>query len=458
MKTNIILDTDSYKSSHFLQFPEGTDYMTSYIESRGGRFDETLFFGLQYILKEYLSKPISLEMVEEAKTFMEKHGVPFPYNDWKYIATELNGKLPIEIRSVAEGTIVPTHNVLFTVESTDPRVFWIVGWFETLLMRMWYPVTVATQSYQIKKLIFKFLQETSDEPDQEIAFKLHDFGSRGVSTLEQAMLGGASHLVNFMGSDTVAGIRMANEYYYCDMSAFSIPAAEHSTITSWGRENESKAYQNMITQFSKPGSIYACVSDSYDIFNACEKIWGEELKEQVIKSGGTLVVRPDSGIPWEIVLQVMDILAAKFGTTTNTKGYKVLQHVRVIQGDGVEYTSIERILNVLKDKGYSATNIAFGMGGALLQKIDRDTQKFAYKCSGVKVHGKFRPVSKDPITDKEKKSKEGILELIKRDGNFLTIKREEIKTTDTLCLETVFKNGDIVKIYTLDDIRQRARL
>lgn len=458
MKTNLILDTDSYKSSHFLQYPNGTEYMTSYIESRGGKYESTIFFGLQYILKEYLQKPITLEMVEEANHFFTKHGLPFPYESWKYIAIEKKGKLPIRIRSVREGSLVPVKNALVTIESTDPNVFWIVGWLETILMRLWYPITVSTTSYTIKKLIYSYLIETSEDANSEIDFKLHDFGSRGVSSLEQAMLGGAAHLVNFKGSDTVVGVKMANEYYNCEMAGFSIPASEHSTITSWGKENEKLAYENMLTQFGKENSIFACVSDSYDIFNACEKIWGEELKQKIITSKATLVIRPDSGIPWEIVPQVLEILDKQFGSVLNKKGFKVLKNVKVIQGDGIEYESISKILEAIKSKGFSASNLAFGMGGALLQKIDRDTGKFAYKCSAVKVNGKLREVSKDPITDSGKKSKEGILELVRRENQILTVKREDVKEGDQLLFETVFENGEILKTYSLEEIRLRAKI
>jgi nicotinamide phosphoribosyltransferase len=251
---------------------------------------------------------------------------------------------------------------------------------------------------------------------------------------------------------------MANEYYNCEMAGFSIPASEHSTITSWGKENEKLAYENMLTQFGKENSIFACVSDSYDIFNACEKIWGEELKQKIITSKATLVIRPDSGIPWEIVPQVLEILDKQFGSVLNKKGFKVLKNVKVIQGDGIEYESISKILEAIKSKGFSASNLAFGMGGALLQKIDRDTGKFAYKCSAVKVNGKLREVSKDPITDSGKKSKEGILELVRRENQILTVKREDVKEGDQLLFETVFENGEILKTYSLEEIRLRAKI
>lgn len=454
---NILLDTDSYKASHFLQYPPNTTSMFSYLESRGGRYDKTVFFGLQYILKNYLKKGIYPEQVEEAKAFFAAHGEPFPYDGFKYIANDLHGHLPIRIRAVPEGSVVPTHHALMTVESTDPRVPWIVSYLETMLMRVWYPITVATQSFHIKKLILDFLKETAEDAGAEINFKLHDFGARGVSSQESAGIGGAAHLVNFMGSDTVAGVWLANKFYHSKMAAFSIPAAEHSSITSWGRENEIEAYRNMLTQFAKPNSLVAVVSDSYDLYNACSKIWGEQLRHEVIKSGATVVIRPDSGHPPQVVLDTAHILADKFGFTVNSKGYKVLNNVRIIQGDGINHESINDILTVLKMDKFSASNVAFGMGGALLQQVNRDTQRFAYKCSSITVAGKQRDVFKDPVTDPGKKSKKGRLDLVKIRDKFETIKMSEnIDQCQNSELVTVFENGKLLKEYTLDEIRERT--
>lgn len=308
MKTNLILDVDSYKVSHWLQYPPETTAMYSYIESRGGKYPVTVFFGLQYILKCYLSQPIELWMVEEANTLLTAHGLPFNYDGWRYIAEDLKGRLPVRIKAVPEGSVIPVHNVLMTVESTDPKVFWLASWLETLLMRVWYPITVATQSWHLKKRIYESLERTADDPDAEINFKLHDFGARGVSSCESSGLGGLAHLVNFRGSDTVQALVYGKRYYNCPMAAYSIPAAEHSTITAWGKENEILAYENMLTQFAKPGSILAVVSDSYDLWNAIDHLWGDRLRQEVIDSGATLVIRPDSGNPVEIVAKTLEKL------------------------------------------------------------------------------------------------------------------------------------------------------
>lgn len=457
-KENFLIDTDSYKASHYLQYPPNTTSMFSYIESRGGEYNKTVFFGLQYYLKEYLTHRVTVDEVEEAKQFFEAHGEPFNYDGWMYIATELKGKLPVRIRAVPEGSIIPTHNILVSVESTDPKVFWVVSWLETMLLRIWYPINVATRSHKIKEIILEALVFSSDDPESEINFKLHDFGSRGVSSQESAMIGGAAHLVNFMGSDTVVGVRCANRFYNTKMAAYSIPAMEHSSVTSWGKEHEVDAYRNMVAKTAKPGGLVACVSDSYDLWNACSHLWGEQLKDEVIKSGATIVIRPDSGDPASVVLRVAQLLEEKFGVTTNTKGFKVLNNVRIIQGDGINEDSILQILDTLMINGYSATNIAFGMGGALLQQHNRDTLKFAMKCSSITVNDIRRDVFKDPITDHGKVSKAGRLDLVKwANQQYQTVTLLGGKPNEFSVMRTVYENGEILVDESFDTIRARSR-
>lgn len=456
--TNLILNTDSYKVSHWVQYPRGMDGMFSYIESRGGVYDRTVFFGLQAILKEYLMRPITLADVDEAKEVCSGHGVPFNEAGWRYIVAEHGGLAPVAIRAVPEGSVVPTHNVLVTVESTDAKAFWIASYLETLLMRVWYPTTVATISWHIKKLIRRYLNETSDDPVEQLPFKLHDFGARGVSSLESAALGGLAHLVNFKGTDTLPAILAGRRYYAEPMAAFSIPAAEHSTITSWGRDGEEAAYRNMIDQYGKPGAIFACVSDSYDVFAAIEHLWGSRLKQRVIDSGATLVVRPDSGNPPDVVERCAILLDRAFGSDINGKGFKVLKNVRLIQGDGVNPSSIREILERLKKAGFAADNIAFGMGGALLQQLNRDTQKFAMKCSAARIDGRWIDVYKDPVTDPGKTSKKGRLDLT-RDGTtleYITYPLGDAAPSARSELVEVYRNGKLLKDYTLTEVRARS--
>jgi nicotinamide phosphoribosyltransferase len=458
---SLILNTDSYKVSMWSQCPPGTTGVYSYIESRGGKYDKTLMFGLQAFIKEYLLKPITQEDIDLADEILTAHGEPFNRAGWQYILNEHEGYLPVIIRAVPEGMVIPTKNVLATIENTDPNVPWLTTWIETALLRaIWYPTTVATQSWHIRHLILNYLEKSGDP--NLIDFKLHDFGARGVSSMESAGIGGAAHLVNFMGTDTITGILFAREYYNAGIAGFSIPAAEHSTITSWGRDGEVKAYENMVKQFGRPGSIFAVVSDSYDIYNAASKLWGEELHQKVIDSGATLVIRPDSGDPVEVNCRLVEILGEKFGYTVNSKGYKVLNNVRIIQGDGINYQSIDDILRAITDLGYSADNIAFGMGGGLLGKPQRDDQKFAMKASAICINGEWKDIFKDPITDQGKTSKRGRVELWQSNKEFRTSVIKPNEWTDagvgwTPALKTVFENGKLVTEYSFQEIRDRAK-
>lgn len=452
---NLILNTDSYKVSHYLQYPEKTQYVSSYIESRGGLFRETLFFGLQMFLQEYLTQPITQDNIDEAAHIYNLHQVPFNREGWEYILQKHNGYLPVEIEAIPEGTVIPTKNALVQIRNTDPNCAWVTCFIETALLRaIWYPTTVATLSWNCKQLIRKYMLETAGHTDG-LEFKLHDFGARGASSMETAGIGGLAHLVNFYGTDTVASLVMGRKHYKEAIAGFSIPASEHSTMTSWGRAREKDAYENMVNQFGGQGKMFAVVSDSYDIWNAIENIWGKELKKKVITNGGTLVVRPDSGDPIQVVSDVIERLMKKFGYSENNKGYKVLpEYIRVIQGDGVSLNTIEDILIEMKNRNLSAENIAFGMGGELLQKVNRDTQKFAMKASAACIDGNWIDVYKDPVTDQGKRSKKGVLGVSSKGRRFSTVKLAEL--TETNLLQPVFKNGKLLKEINFNTVRKNA--
>ena len=461
---NICWLTDSYKVSHHVQYKPGTTRIYSYFESRSGSvFPWTVFFGLQYWLKQYLAGPVvTREKIDEAEELFNLHfgGRVFNRRGWEHILNKHGGHLPIEIKAVPEGSVVKESNVLMTVENTDPAAFWLTNYLETLLVQVWYPSTVATQSRAMKIIILKYLALTGDE--SLIAFKLHDFGFRGVTCPEQAAIGGAAHLVNFQGTDTVAALVLLRKFYGEKIAGFSIPAAEHSTITSWGRDHEVDACRNMLRQY--PSGLVATVSDSYDIFNCCANIWGGALKQEVLARDGTLVIRPDSGDPPTIVVKVLDILGDKFGFTVNAKGYKVLcPKVRVIQGDGIDIKMIELVLQAMRQSGWSADNIAFGSGGGLLQKLNRDTQKFAFKCSWAEIDGQGVEVFKQPITDNGKRSKAGRFKLVNGDAEpncsgtveFLTVPPSDPREDR---MRFVFRNGELLVDETFAQIRERGQI
>ena len=454
--TNLILNVDSYKASHWLQYPKGTEYISYYIEARRGEFD-VLMFGLQAFIKEYLLKPISQQDIDEAEIVLKAHGLPFYKEGWQHLLEKHQGYLPLKIEAVPEGTVLPVGNVVCQITNTDPDFFWLVGYLETALLRaIWYPSTVASLSYLCKKQIKQALIKSADDLSS-LDFQLHDFGARGASSLETVALGGLAHLVNFKGTDSVSALLAAKRWYNVnEMPAFSIPAAEHSTITAWGKEREVDAYQNMVEQFAGKGKLYSVVSDSYDLWNALEHIWGEQLKDMVIEKGGRLVIRPDSGNPIEIVCKTLEILAEKFGYRLNQKGYKVLpDYLRIIQGDGINPKSLPQILDAIMEKGFSVENVNFGMGGGLLQQVNRDTMSWAMKASAICINGQWQEIYKDPITSQSKRSKKGVLALVKSANNWETIKLSELNN-QTNQLQTIFLNGKLCFEQNLMEVRLRS--
>lgn len=454
-----ILRTDSYKVSHWAQIPPKSEYTYSYGESRGGVYPETTFATLQPLLMNYLMRPITMADVEYAQERFTKHfGFSKVFNraGWEIIVNEYDGYMPVRIKAVPEGTTVGTRNILFSIENTDPRLPWASNYLETMLLKaVWYGTTVCTVSRQIKKLILRYLKETGTP--EAIDFKLHDFGYRGVSSEESAALGGIAHLFNFKGTDTLIACEAGLAYYGEDMAGFSVVAAEHYTIMSWGRGKQVDAFRHIIQTAENWGApIVAVVSDTEDIYKACEVDWGITLKEEVLAMKGMLVIRPDSGVPHEVVRQVTEILSRQFGYTINNKGFKVLNKVRVIQGDGVDLEEISRILETLKIRGWSADNVSFGMGGALLQKLDRDTQKFALKASEHTTDGKTIEIFKSPVGDNTKRSKPGRLKLIRTGDGLETYNVHDVDERIPDVLQLVYENGYLYNIQTLAEIRYRA--
>ena len=457
--SNLILNSDSYKASHWLQYPPGSEYMSSYVEARKGDY-EVVFFGLQAYIKEYLDKPITTADIDEAEQVIKAHGLPFNRSGWERLVEKHNGYLPIRIQAVPEGSLVPVSNVVCQIVNTDPEFYWLPSYLETSLLRaIWYPSTVASLSYYCKQVLAAALQKSADS-SAGLPFKLHDFGARGASSLESVALGSLAHLVNFSGTDSMTALLSASRWYGMtdEMPAFSIPASEHSTMTAWGRDREREAYANMLKQFGGEGQTVAVVSDSYDLWNAIDNIWGEELKQQIETMGGTLVIRPDSGDPAKVVREALERLSDKFGYTVNSKGYKILpDYIRLIQGDGISPLSLGKILDTVMQAGFSADNLTFGMGGGLLQQVTRDTMSWAMKASAIQIDGEWKDIFKDPITSRSKRSKKGRLALVKDDnGKITTVKENTLKDNSSNLLHDVFVDGKLLVDDDLTTIRQRT--
>lgn len=454
---NFILRTDAYKQTHWVLYPDNTQHVYSYLESRGGGFTsnpKTVFFGLQMLLKKYLQGVVvTKEMVDEAEAFCQKVFGKSYFNrkGLDRIVNVHGGKLPVLIKAVPEGTPVPAGNVLMTICNTDSKVPFITNFIESILLKVWYPTTVASLSWEIKKLTQEFAEETGSEFNP---FALNDFGYRGVSSEESAEFGGAAHLINFLGTDTLIGIKAAMDYYGADVCGHSVMATEHSTVTSYGKENEELAYAKALDICPSDG-ILSIVSDSYDLHNAVDNIYGKKLKDKILSREGKLVIRPDSGDPATVAVETIRSLWDSFGGTINKKGFKVLNpKVGVIYGDGINFNSILKILCNVRKNGFATSNIVFGMGGALLQQVNRDTFKFAIKCSAININDEWKPVFKQPKTDSGKNSKQGMLKLIKDGDEFKTV---QIHEPGNDILVEVFRDGQLLNETTFDQIKERAK-
>lgn len=465
-----LIKSDSYKGSHGLMltdvFSENPVINTQFYVSarKGSKFSTVINFGLQYILEMLENTIITEDHVLSVSKLYDQGIGSFDTEGWLYVARECKGIMPLKISALPEGVEVPVGVPLFTMESTDPKFAMLVGYLETFMSHLWYPLTVCTQSREIKKIIQQYFDETSTDPGA-INFMLHDFGCRGTSSMSTSGVGGAAHLVNFMGSDTIPGLQHIFNHYGCStMPGFSVNATEHSIMTSMGEAGEFIVLEKVLKKF--PSGVLSLVIDSYDQYRATEMLTTQFLP--IIKAReGKLMLRPDSGEPVDVVKRLLSILSKNISDDirTNDKGYKVLpSYIGIIYGDGLSPSKITTLLITMKELGWAADNIVFGMGGGLLQKVDRDTCRFAWKCCALQTaDGLWRDVYKDPCdgkgTDDSKASLKGKQKVIKIDGVY-TVVREDCVEYESIKneLEVVYLNGDILKTYTFDEIRANASL
>lgn len=514
---NICIKSDSYKINHWDQYFAGTEYVTAYYEARtGAQFEEAVFFGIQSIIKKHLVgrvvtedkinqarilsaihfghatiealKPYVLnthmsfyvyvqkfdedgEVIGKCKRINPKIRVDFDkyykdtnqkeyfnINGWTHILTKHDGRLPVRIKAVREGTVLPISNVMITVENTDPKCFWLTNYLETLLSQVWYPCVVATLSREVKKLNSRFLEKNSDGGLAE--FMLQDFGFRGATSYEAAGIGGGAHLVSHKGTDTVPAMEFAMEYYDAELDglAYSVAATEHSIMTPLGRDGEVKILDQLLTNYEK--GILSVVSDSFNIYRFVDEIVGVTFKDRILARDGVFVVRPDSVTPEHPTPELEMVWLAQslyknFGGVINRKGYKVINpKVRLLWGDGIDIVGIEKILVALDDAGFAAENVAcFGMGGGLLQKVNRDQLRLAFKSNAQKINGEWFDVCKAP-KDITKASKKGKIKLVKNEhGEFETI---SVNKPGEDLLQVVFENGELFNEITFDEVRKNA--
>jgi nicotinamide phosphoribosyltransferase len=476
---------DFYKISHREQYPEGTEMIYSTWTPRTSRKEgitEVVAFGFQSFIKEYLidyfndnffnktKEDVVSEYIRVIKFTLGKEVV-----DTQHIEDLHDlGYLPIKIKAVDEGTLIPIRVPLMTIENTNPKFFWITNFLETLMScQLWQPTTSATIAYQYRMILDKYASETNGDLSG-VQFQGHDFSMRGMGSLESAMLSGSGHLLSFTGTDTIPAIHYLEQYYNANIEkelvGCSISATEHSVMCTYGKENEIEAYKRLITEVY-PSGFASIVSDTWDLWEVLDKII-KPLKKEILNRDGRIVVRPDSGDPVEIICGnpngetederngVVEILWDIFGGTITDKGFKQLDtHIGCIYGDAITIERCEEICNRLKAKGFASTNMVYGIGSYTYQYNTRDTFGFALKSTYAVVNGEERMLFKDPVTDNGvKKSQRGkvvVLDsndgIIYKDGLNAT---EEAMVKDNL-LTKVFENGKLIKDLSLSEIRNK---
>lgn len=475
IRSNPLLLTDCYKLGHMEQYAPGTTKVYSYLTTRSDKtFDKAVFFGLQYYLKKYLSTPLEPWMADEFISVRNSIlGSTSAEVEKKIRALCDLGYFPLEVKAVEEGSILGVQNVLMTLTNTRPDFHWVVGFVESLILKVWYPITVASCVFKYRQLVNKHYENTVDADQYFLKdFTVHDFGYRGDSSEEGAALSGVAHLISFLGSDTVPAFNFAREYYHADPTRetimLSVPASEHSVMCSYLKNNELEAFNQMLNLY--PTGIVSIVSDTFDVYRVLTE-FAEKLKPRILAREGKVVFRPDSGNPEYIIcgdpnaepgsneyLGAICLLDKMFGSTINSKGYKVLNpKVGLIYGDGMYYERYERTLIRLAEMGYAASNLVIGVGG-ILRNWSRDALGFAIKATYVEVNGEPRAIEKDPITDHKKKSHKGLLSLTWDDEHkYVTRDQCTPEQEEQTMLKVVFRDGVILKEYALDEIRKRVK-
>lgn len=480
MKTNPLLLTDFYKVGHVLQYPKGTTLVYSNLTPRKSRIenvDNMVFFGLQYFIKEYLINYFNDNFFNR-----DKESVLFEYK--RRIQTSLGsdlptyehiehlhdlGYLPIEIKALEEGSRVPMKVPCLTIVNTIPEFYWLTNFIETLLSAsIWQSCTSATIAAKYRELLDHHAEITG-MPKEFVQWQGHDFSFRGMSSLESSVLSGMGHLLSFTGTDTIPAISALEEYYNANANnkliGGSVAATEHSVMCAGSKDGEIETFKRLITEVY-PNGFVSIVSDTWNLWDVCTIIL-PKLKDLVMSIDGKVIIRPDSGDPVLIICGnpngkteqerkgVVELLWDIFGGTITDKGYKLLDsHIGTIYGDSITLNRADEICTNLRNKGF-ASQVVFGIGSYTYQYNTRDTFGTAMKATYVVIDGEGREIFKNPITDDgTKKSATGLLKVTKENDTFILhdkVTWEEEKTGE---LQTVFKDGKLIKETSLSEIRK----
>lgn len=480
--------TDGYKVGHIHQYPKKLEEVYSNFTPRGSRdprIKAVVAFGLQAfvqkrLIDEFNQSFFTVEKDLAVANYKRRIDTYLgPGTDVSHIAKLHDlGYLPLEIRAVPEGTLVPFKVPMMTIRNTISGFGWLVNYLETLIScENWHPCTSATIAFEYRKLLTRAAHETNPEMLGFVQWQGHDFSMRGQSSLESAITSGAAHLLSFTGTDTVPAIDYLEQYYDADsekeLIGGSVGASEHSVASTNilynnsvdKRQGEIDFLKRYITEVY-PTGIASYVADTYDFWQVITDIV-PSLKDVIMSREGKLVVRPDTGDPFKVICG--DLTAPKgtaeykgaieclwdtFGGTTTSKGFKQLDsHIGLIYGDSITLELAERICNGLKEKGFASTNVVLGIGSFTYQYVTRDTFGFAMKATHAIVDGQNVVVYKEPKgTDGFKKSARGYLKV--NDDLTLT---ENVTYNESLggILRPVFMNGVTMNVETLSTIRER---
>lgn len=481
-----ILLKDGYKVGHKFQYPEGTTLVYSNLtprKSRNTEINEIVFFGLQYFIKEYLQKQFDEQFFNLPKNvvvnqyrsridnYLGKDSISYNHIE----ALHGLGYLPLEIKALPEGCLVPMKVPVFTIKNTLPEFFWLTNMLETLLSNvLWKPCTSATTAYEYLKVFTEYAKDTVGDDMGFVPWQGHDFSFRGMSGIEDAIMSGAGHLLSFTGTDTIPAIDFLEQYYNADSDAElvggSVPATEHSVMCMGTQDDEINTFKRLITEVY-PSGIVSIVSDTWDFW---EVITGflPQLKEIILSRNGKVVIRPDSGDPVKIIVGdddapigtheykgAIECMWEIFGGTITDRGYKLLDsHIGLIYGDSITPERQHIILEKLKLKGFASYNIVLGIGSYTYEYVTRDTFGFAMKATYGEVGGIGRDIFKDPKTDDgTKKSAKGLMQVFKNPGSGLLELKDQCTWEEESGgeLKVVFKDGRLVKEWTLTEIRTR---
>ena len=488
MKISPILLKDGYKVGHKFQYPENTTLVYSNLTPRTSRIegsDHIIFFGLQYFIKEYLMRQFDAEFFNAPKADIMKAYKRRMENylgkdciTYNHIAELHNlGYLPLEIKALTEGSLVPMKVPVLTIKNTKPEFFWLTNMLETLMSTiLWKPCTSATTAFRYLKTFTAYAQETVGDDASFIPWQGHDFSFRGMSGIEDAAMSAAGHLLSFSGTDTIPAIDFLEQYYNADcekeLIGGSVAATEHSVLCMGTKEDEIGTFDRLISDVY-PQGIISIVSDTWDFWQVITKFL-PILKEKIMARDGKVVIRPDSGDPVKIIVGdpnaqegspeykgAIECLWETFGGTTTPQGYKLLDgHIGLIYGDSITPARQTAILEGLKRKGFASYNVVLGIGSYTYEYVTRDTYGFAMKATYGEVEGIGRAIFKDPKTDNgTKKSAKGLMAVHRNPLTGALELHDDCTWTEEAEgeLKTVFLDGKLVVDLSLAEIRANVK-